>query len=730
MPRRAIWLLLFSAVLLSSAAEAQQPLPPTIQAVRLTTPLRIDGKLDETVYATVPPMSGFTQQEPTEGAPATERTEVWFFYDRDNVYIVARCWESEPGRIIANELRRDHNTVGAGNNDTFAFTLDTFHDLRNSLIFHVSRIGGRVDGQGTNERQWSPDWNPVWGFAVETVEGGWIVETAIPFKSLRYRQGREQTWGFNARRVNKWKNEVSYLAPIPAARGMGAIMQVSLSAPVTLEAPERSKSLDVKPFATADLTSDLNAMPRLSNDVRGDFGFDLKYGVTQNLTADFTYNTDFAQVEADEQQINLTRFNLFFPEKREFFLENQGLFAFGGAANSGSGDTPILFYSRRIGLNQGRAVPLDAGGRLTGRIGRVNVGVLNIQADEERLSATPTTNFSVVRVTRDLLSGSSVGLIVTNRSVGQTGGGANQTFGLDGRFRFFNSLDFNTYWARTQTEGLSGENTSYRAQLDYTGDRYGAQLEHLTIGDNFNPEVGFLRRDDMRKNAVNVRFSPRSRSIRAVRRFVSTAGLNYLENGAGRVEYRDASSEFGIEFQSSDRFSIVGSHGQEFIPRRFAIGPRVNVRAGAYDFDNGQVTYSLGQQRRLSGTLLLEHGTLYGGHRTAVGINRGRVNVTPRFSLEPSYTINWVDVVEGSFTTHLLGSRVTYTVTPMMFVSALLQYNSASNAVTSNARFRWEYRPGSELFVVYNEQRDTLARHFPSLANRALIIKINRLFRF
>ena len=729
MTGRLACLLLIASALLAGTAAAQGA-AQTIRAIRVPTPLRIDGRLDDPIYATEPPLSGFVQQEPREGAPATEKTEVWLFFDRDNVYVVARCWESAPDRVIANEMRRDHGNI-ANSNDAFAFTFDTFYDRRNSVIFHVTPIGGRMDGQGTNERQWSSDWNPIWDFAVAPFDGGWVAEIAIPFKSLRYRAGREQTWGFNARRINRWKNEVSFLSPIPAARGLPAIMQVSLSATlVGLEAPEGPKSLDIKPVVTADLTSDAAARPRVANDVGGDIGLDAKYGVTQNLAADFTYNTDFAQVEADEQQINLTRFNLFFPEKREFFLENQGLFAFGGASNFGGGDTPILFYSRRIGLSQGRAVPLDAGGRLTGRLGRTGIGVLNIQADDEPLAGTPPTNFSVVRLTRDVMSGSTVGVIFTNRSAGESRSGANQAFGVDGRFRFFDNLDFNTYWARTRTGGRAGEETSYRAQLDYAGDRYGAQVEHLRIGDDFNPDVGFLRRDDMRKSAAVFRFSPRPRTMRSIRRFSWVGGLTYIENGAGRVDYREAAAEFAVEFQSGDRFSTAGAHGLEFIPRPFGIGPGVVVPVGGYDFDGARVTYSAGQQRRLSGTAAIEHATFYGGHKTAMSVSRGRVNLTPRFSVEPSYAVNWIDGPQRAFMTHLFGSRVTYTVTPMMFASTLVQYNSVNNAVTANARLRWEYRPGSELFVVYNEQRDTLARSFPALANRALIVKVNRLFRF
>ena len=704
----------------------------TVRAVRLTAPLRLDGRLDEAVYSSVRPMSDFVQTEPQEGVPATEKTEVWVLFDQDHVYVVARCWESEPDRMVVNEMRRDSPAVFQ--NETFGFYLDTFYDRRNGIGFNINPIGGRQDGQITNGR-WNRDWNAIWDLAVGQFEGGWTVEVAIPFKSLRYRPGQAQVWGFNARRVNRWKNESSHLTPIPNALGGLGLFRGSLAAAlVGIEAPPGSKNLEIKPYAISNLASDSTVTPEISNELSGDVGIDVKYGVTQNLTADFTYNTDFAQVEADEQQVNLTRFSLFFPEKREFFLENPGLFAFGGVGGFtgglGAGSAPLLFYSRRIGLNQGRVVPIELGGRLTGRVGRYSLGVLNIQTAEEPVSGARTTNFSVVRLKRDVLRRSNVGFIFTGRSVGLDGCGSNTAYGIDGTFAFFDNLAINTYWARTRTEGLRGKDTSYRTELDYAGDRYGVQLERLAVGDHFNPEVGFVQRDDMRRTAGQLRFSPRPQSIESIRRFSWTGSLEYIENGAGRVETREWLGEFAIEFQNSDRFNVSYGGTYEFLPRPFRIAPDVMLPVGGYDFANLQVGFNFGTHRPVYGRLSAEHGTFFSGHKTAVVFSSGRANLTPQLSVEPTYSVNWVDLPEGSFTTTLAGSRVTYTMTPRMFTSALLQYSSGTNAVSANVRFRWEYQPGSELFVVYNEQRDTLARRFPELTNRVLIVKVTRLFRF
>jgi hypothetical protein len=736
-----------AALLLASPVHAQSapdgPEPPVapatvaraedgrvaLRAVRLDGPLQIDGRLDEAVYTTVPAVSDLRQQDPQEGALATEKTEFWVFFDRERLYVSLRCWESDMAGMVANEMRRDHNNIFQ--NDHVAFLLDTFHDRRNGVEFAINAIGGRWDGQISNESQINADWNPVYDLSVGRFEGGWSVELAIPFKSLRYGPGLQQTWGLNVRRINRGsKNETSFLTRVPRSIGPRALFMASLAAPLTgLEVPPQSRVLEVKPYAVSSLTSDVTAVPRVSNDPSGDVGVDAKIGVTRGLTADFTYNTDFAQVEADEQQINLTRFSLFFPEKREFFLENLGLFGFGGVGATGGGDIPILFHSRRIGFDQGRAVPIEAGGRLTGRVGRFSLGVLNIESDREEEAGLPRTNFTVLRAKRDVLRRSSVGLMFTGRSHVPGAGGSNETYGVDGTFAFFDNLALNTYWARTHTDGVRGDDSSYRAQLDFTGDRYGLQLDHLAVGDTFRPEIGYVRRDDIRRSLAQARFSPRPRNSRLVRKYSYTGTLIYAETGAGRLDTRDWRGEFAVEFHSSDRFTA--SYGSVF--ERLPLDLRVVgliVPAGGYDYATARVSYTFGQQRPVSGTTTLERGAFYHGDKTTLTVSQGRLNLSPQLSIEPTYLGNWVTLPDSRSTTHLAGTRVTYTMTPTMFASALVQYNTGVNAVSANVRLRWEYRPGSELFVVFNEQRDTLSAKFPDLLNRAVIVKMNRLLRF
>jgi hypothetical protein len=706
----------------------------TIRAVKLAMPLRLDGKLDEAAYEEVPSISGFIQTEPVFGQPATQDTEFWILYDDKNLYISTRCWEDHPEKMVLNEMRRDASNIGQ--NERIGITIDTFYDRRNGATFSVTALGGRSDGQITDERIYNSDWNPVWDVAAGRFDGGWTLEIAIPFKSLKYRPGRNQIWGFQIGRLNRWKNESDYLTPMPPALATRGLFQISLAPTlVGLEVPEGAKNLEIKPYAISNSTTDQLARPVIANNVTSNAGVDVKYGVTQNLTGDFTYRTDFAQVEADEQQVNLTRFNLFFPEKRDFFLENQGTFGFGGAtASFGSttttSDTPVLFYSRRVGLNGSTVVPIEVGGRLTGRMSRYSIGVLGIRADEEAATHALPTAFSAFRLKRDILRRSSVGVIFTDRSISQIAPGRNRAYGVDGTFAFFNNLAITTFWAKTETPGIAAQDTSYRGLLDYAGDRYGVQVERLVVDPHFNPEIGFVRRTDIARNYALFRFSPRPRTKSRVRKYTYQGSLTYIENRAGHVTERDRELDYGIEFQNGDKFAAnyVGTY--EFIPVPFHIASNVTVPVGGYDYGGGLVGYTLGSQRRLSGTFQIQHGSFYDGHKTSYTISSGRLNIRPQFAIEPGLSLNKVDLVEGSFTSTVLSSRLTYTMTTRMFASALLQYVSSTNTFAVNARFRWEYQPGSEFFVVYNEQRDTFAPGFPGLNNRSFIVKVNRLFRF
>jgi len=717
----------------------------TVRAVRLTEPLEIDGILNEPMYDAVESFSGFIQQVPDEGAPATERTEAWVFFDDSNVYVSGRLWDSAPeSQWVANEMQRD--SFQLINNESFSVVFDTFYDRRNGLAFLINPLGGIYDYEITDEGRPNRDWNPVWDMETGRFDGGWTVEMEIPFKSLRFRPGLDQVWGLQLGRRIRWKNESVYLTPVAISAGPGLFRLSAAGTLAGLEVPSGNRRLEIKPYAIGSLATDRNASPAISNQANGDFGVDLKYGVTQNLTADFTYNTDFAQVEVDEQQVNLTRFSLFFPEKREFFLESRGTFDFGqsvrfgtssgpgggrrGGGFFGSSNAPTVFFSRRIGLQGGQTVPILGGGRLTGKAGDFTVGALNIQTDDTLSGAAASTNFTVMRIKRDILRRSRIGGIFTGRSVSTKGPGGNQVYGLDAAFSFYDNVNFNGYYAKSQTSGLVGDDESYQAAFTYNGDLYAFQLDHLLVGDNFNPEIGFMRRDDFRRTYTAAQYSPRPQSIDAIRQFTWGASLDYITTVTGQLETRITQGRFQTELENSDRINFDVQKNYELLHQPFLVASDVAIPAGGYNFDDYFVSYSLGQQRRVAGTVSLQRGEFFSGDITAIGYRQGRLEITPQFSISPGISINNIDLPQGRFTTKLVTSRLTYTLTPRMFFSGLLQYNSSTNALSSNLRLRWEYQPGSELFVVYNDVRDTELRSTPLLQNRAFIIKFTKLFRF
>ncbi|MBI4887839.1 MAG: carbohydrate binding family 9 domain-containing protein, partial [Acidobacteria bacterium] len=651
-------------------------------------------------------------------------------FDESTLYISVRCHDSDAGRIVANELRRDNQSIFSVN-DNISVTLDTFFDQRNAFFFQTNPVGGLRD-QAITDGSFNVNWNAVWDAKVSRSEAGYTIEMAIPFKSLRYRGAGPQTWGINIRRVVKSKNETSNLTRVPASYGGNGVAQMAVAATlVGLETPAQSLNLDVKPYAVSSVTTDRLARVPYTNDVTANGGVDVKYGLTRSLTADVTVNTDFAQVEEDEQQINLTRFNLFFPEKRDFFLEGQGIFDFGGISGQrASGVNPILFFSRRIGLNAGQSVPVLGGGRVTGKAGRFDVGALAITTDDKPSARAVTTTFSALRLRRNILRRSSVGVIGTGRWPAASGAGDNATAGVDADLRFFENVQANLYWARTSSPHLRGDDASYRGRFNYDGDRYGFEADRIVVGSNFNPEVGFVRRTDFALNALTARFSPRLRRGRLVRRLSWQADLDYLSDAAGRVlEDRSVSGRFGVEFNSSDDVVVTATRQYELLPADFAISPGVVVPAGGYDYQTLTAQYTLGQQRKLSGRATASRGSLYNGTRTSLTYS-GRVGVSAHVGVEPNIALNWVRLPYGDFTARLVGMRFGVAPTARLGFSALTQFNPSARSLTSSARMRWEYTPGSELFVVYSDGRDTASARYPMLQNRSFAVKITRLLRF
>ena len=712
----------------------------TIRATRINSPLKIDGHLDEAVYEQVKPITEFEQQEPHEGAPISERTEAWVLFDDKNIYVACRCWDEHPEHMVANDMRRDSSNLRQ--NDNFGVHFDTFHDRRNGFLFYVTPVGGLWDAITTDERSVNADWNTIVETKVSRSDKGWFAEIAIPFKSLRYKPGREQEWGIQLRRTIRAKNEYAHITPIRPQWGVTAVFRASAAATlIGLEAPPVAKNLEIKPYAISRLTTDMLATPTVHNKIDPNAGLDVKYGITKSLTSDFTYNTDFAQVEADEVQVNLTRFNLQFPEKRDFFLEGQGTFAFGNASTGGMGvpgasgaaggsDAPTIFYSRQIGLSGGQAVPIIAGGRLTGRAGRFTLGALNIESDADSVLHVERTNFTVLRARRDILRRSTIGALFTNRSVSTVAPGANQLAGFDGTFSFFQNVYLSGYIAKSQTEGRHGRDVAYRGNFSYNANRYGMQLDRTVVADNFNPEVGFIRRSSFRRNFASGRFSPRPTRNRVVRQLYYEGSLNYETDNSNLLESRELATAFRVELQNSDAFHIEYFRDYELLRKIFQPATGIKIPTGGYSFEHMRIAWAPGQQHRLSGTVALDVGGFYDGTRRTFSTN-ARFGISRQLGVEPNISLNWIERAGVHSTVKGTGARTTFTMTPQMFVAALVQYASASNSLTTNFRFRWEYQPGSELFVVYTDGHDTLAAGGQaSLQNRGVVVKVNKLVRF
>ena len=705
-----------------------------LRATRVREPLRIDGRLDEEIYAQVQPIGDFVQMEPVNGAPATEQTELWILFDDANLYVSGKAYDSSPDRWVLNEMRRDVPNVSM--NESVGFSIDTFNDYRNGYLYEVNALGGFLDAQVTNE-QMPPNsnWNSVFNVQVGRFEGGWTFEFRVPFWAIRYQPGPNPVWGFNMRRTVRWKNEESHIVPLPLALGQRrGLIQMSLDPRlVGLEVPPRAKNLEFRPYGITSTTTDRLARPALSDDVTANAGLDVKYGVTQNLTADLTYRTDFAQVEVDEQQVNLTRFNLLYPEKRTFFLEGQGIFNFGIGAgpNVNGADVPTLFFSRQIGISRNQPVPIIGGGRVTGKVGAYQVGGLSIQTDDKPSLGAVSTNFTAVRLRRDVLRRSTVGMLFTDRSEALRGtGGHGRTYGADIGLGFYDTLNINAYVARTETPGLAGDDLSYRGQFNYAGDRYGLVLERLVLDEAFNPEVGFVRRPDMRKWTGTTRFSPRPGRVGMVRKYLYEVTGSYIENHASVLESRQWDETFGLDFNNGDTLRLQATQQYEFLARPFPIDPAATIPPGSYSFANLAFRYTLGAQRWFASTLSVEQGSFYGGDKTTVGVSAARFNLTDQIQVQPTLSINKVDLPYGHFIATQAQGRVVYTLTPRSYIAALMQYNSSSRLVSTNLRWRWEYIPGSELFVVYTDERDATAHGVPDLNNRALVVKWAPLVRF
>jgi len=700
-------------VLWVSPASAQTS-DKRVSAAYIESGIVVDGNLDEPEWQLVEPARDFIQKEPRQGEPATERTEVRLLYDDDTLYLGIFCFDSAGAEgIVLTDITRDYSD---STNDHFAVALDTFDDDRNSFLFATNPGGAKRDAQSGAQGSPNFDWDGIWHVKARITDSGWQAEMAIPFTTLRFKEGEHQTWGINFLRRVRRKNEDSHWSPVPRPYRLVAV-QFS-GALEGVAGIRQGRNLNIKPYLSAPLTrregDDVDFMPEV--------GVDVKYGVTPGLTLDLTVNTDFAQVEADEQQINLTRFSLFFPEKREFFLENSAIFQFGKVQMGfGPGGDLVPFFTRRIGISEGRLVPILGGARLTGRMGPYTLGILSIQADE--FETTPSTNFSVIRLRRDILSRSEVGGIFINKH--DTDGRFNRTFGADVNLRFLTYLEINSSLLKTNTPGIEDDEMASDFTVTWTDPKLEVEGKYLSIEDNFNPEVGFVPRVGMRKSRGKFAVKPRPESISWIREFKPAVSLDYITDQQNTLETRTLKTSFTTLFENSSRLEFARNAHFERLDEPFFIQPGQPIAVGDYHFDEYSASFSGDQGRVFSGNAGVTTGSFFDGDKDSYNLGF-LLQPGYRFSSQVSWRYDDVRLPSGDFTTSLVTTRLRYSFTTTMFLNALIQYNSTLKEFSSNIRFNFIYKPLSDFFLVYNERRSSTGE----VTERALIAKLTYLFGF
>ena len=704
-----------------------------LDVVRTAGKITLDGALDEPSWSTAKVARGFIQNDPREGEPATFDTEVRVLYDDDAVYFGVVAKDDEPRRLVVNDLKKDFTT---GSSDGFRIILDTFHDQRNAYQFATNPAGAKWDAQVSNEgRENNANWDGIWDVKTRITETGWNAEFRIPFRTLKFAPIDIQTWGINFERKVRRLNEDSYWSPLPR---IYELERVSLAGTVDgLRGLRQGKNLRLKPY-TASTSS---ALAGRATDSEVDAGLDVKYGVTSGLVWDFTVNTDFSQAEADEQQINLTRLNLLFPEKRDFFLENSGIFAFGGGGrnnggNQGGGPNPNasnaanLFFSRRIGLSEnGEPVPILGGTRLSGRQGAYSLGVLNMQ--QRHLGATPSTNFTAIRMRRDVLTNSDIGAVLLNKE--QSGPSFNRVGGVDANFRF-GFLNLGGWVARSASPAAAaprrGNSYASNVGFSYNTRTWQFQTDYKSIGGAFNDEMGFIQRSGV--NNLDGRYGRNFRPAflsKWVRQTQPHLELDvFTRQRDGRVESRYASYHWSVNFQDGSNTEIGFNTSMENIDAPFTINTNRGVRVapGQYDFGELFAFWNTNSADRLSFNNRVGTGKFYDGYRRSFTFGPS-IRLNEHFNASFNLQVNDVSISTGEFVSKLLTTRVNYNFNTKMFANALVQYNTDNHQWTSNVRFNIIHRPLSDIFLVYNERRDDRTG---LMLSRAVIAKMTYMVAF
>ena len=695
----------------------------------------LDGDvLGDPAWADVPAATGFVQTQPDEGQPATERTEVRVLFDDDTIYFGIVCYDRDPDGIITSPARRDSSL---SNSDSIQIVLDTFRDRQSAFLFGTSPAAQEYDGQIVNEGQGGRggfnvnyNWDGAWVVRTQVSDVGWSAEFAIPFRTMSYPNREEQTWGMNIQRNIRRRNEESYWAPLPR---QFTLLRLSLAGQLSgLRVPvAASRNLKLIPYAVGEVTR-RDADTRRDTMGLGNVGADVKYAVTPGLTLDLTYNTDFAQVEVDQQQINLDRFSLFFPEKRPFFLENAGAFTVsnGRQAASARRSQTELFFSRRIGIGPGgREIPILGGARMSGKVSdSVSVGLLNMQT-ESVAGVASSNNFTVARLRRDLPSRSNIGVLFVNRQATGDLAGAddhNRTYALDGRWGIGQTGQVSGFVSRTETPGLNGADHAYNVVGNYDSEAWRLSLGYLEIADNFNPEVGFLRRRGFRNVDVGVSYSFRPANFWKLQQMRPHGAFTRFWNFERQMETSFLHFDYDWEFNDSSTAKTTWNVTGEGVTAPFEIADGVIVPVGVYEHNEAEFSYNSNRSAPASFSVQTTIGGFFGGDRVTwgPGINFRRgdtLNASIRWSR------NDITLPGGSFITNLTSTSVTYNFSPRLFAQALVQYNDSADLWSANLRFGLLQQANTGLFIVYNDTRG-LHDTIPVGAGRSLILKYSQLF--
>jgi uncharacterized protein DUF5916 len=689
-----------------------------LTAVRITESITLDGRPDEPAWKLATPATDFIQRIPQTGMPSKERTEIRILYDDDNLYVGVVCWDSQPSRMVIKELKKDFDINGT---DLIQVIIDSLHDGRTGFALSINPAGARRDNQLSGNAS-NPDWDGVWDAKARRTEQGWSAEYVIPFKTLRFSNAESQEWGIQfARRIPRL-NEESEWSPLPFR---SAATRTNFAGTLRgLERVSQGRNFKVKPYVLGQQTQTVVNGQLVTTKSFGswdDFGrgVDLKYGLTSSMTLDATYRTDFAQVEADQQQVNLTRFNLFFPEKREFFLENTGIFAFGPGGNL------VPFFSRRIGLSAtGTPIPVVGGGRVSGRVTNYDIGVLSMRT--EALGATPANNYLVARIKRNVLRNSYIGALGTHRDSTRAGD-YNRVFGADAHFQFYNDkLEFDSFLLGSETPDKEGANQARRLQGGWRSDELTANLEYNLVQPNFNPEVGFVRRGNISQYNGEFAWKPRVTHDTIQNLNFATSVDYYKTASTDRIETRVQDATVGLQYRNNGSTNFTVTRTFDRLTRPFEIHTGITIPVGDYEYQSYTGSFNMGNNRKVTGNASATWGEFWDGDNTSVG---GAVGFRPDYhvNIDINFTRNHVVLPYGRFATNLLGTKFLYAFNPRAFFNAFIQYNTDTHQVSSNIRFNLTHHPLSDLYLVYNDTRDTSRG---DVVGRSFAVKLTQLFNF